>query len=43
MPRVSTHEILVELGAEPLDGSGFQSEEPETEDENTRTDSEVVE
>lgn len=43
MPKLSIDEILVRLGAEPLDGSGFESELPEPQDENTSADPEVAE
>jgi hypothetical protein len=43
MPKLSTGEILAEYGAEPLDGSGFETEEPDNDDENTSADLEVGE
>ena len=43
MPKLNPYEILVELGADPLDGSGFESEQPEPQDENTSDDPEVAE
>ena len=42
MSKLSSGEILIELGAESLDGSGFEREEPEIQDENTITDPEVA-
>ena len=33
MPKLSSKDILTELGAEPLDGSGFESEQPEPQDQ----------
>lgn len=43
MPRLPLDEILAELGAEPLDGSGFESEAAEAVDEIPSPDPEVAE
>jgi hypothetical protein len=43
MPKLSTDEILIELGAEPVDGSGFEAEDSEAQDENTIVEPEVAE
>jgi hypothetical protein len=43
MPKLSSDEILIEIGADPLDGSGFESEEPEAQDDKTSVNPEVAE
>jgi len=43
MPNSPLQDALAQLGAEPLDGSGFEDERPEYQEENTSTELEVVE
>ncbi len=43
MSNVPVDEALAELGAEPLDGSGFESEEPEADEAVTGSAQEVTE
>lgn len=43
MLKLSSDDILVELGAEELNGSGFELQEPEAQDEKTDAEPEVAE
>lgn len=42
MKRILVDEVLAELGAEPLDGSGFEDEEAKSSDEVAVADPEVA-
>lgn len=43
MPNSSSEDALAQLGAEPLHGSGFEDERPESQEENAGAELEVVE
>lgn len=43
MPNSSSKDALAQLGAEPLDGSGFEDERSESQEENASAELEVVE